>query len=316
MAFRVLYGEEGFLVQERVSELKSGMASFEGLSLDGKVDLQEIIDFLSNVSMFSPGKFVVMKSPPFLGAEGDDSLLKRLDVLKSIVSDRAQVVVVSEKPLDMRRKVSGWLKKNTVLEEFAGFKDWEQDKLRAWLKARFLKVGLSCDADGLELLLDFGGTSLRFLSGEVAKLSVYLGDRKTVTGADIEVVCQRGSVSIFAFQEAVRGRTKQSVAMLKRLLDDGEEPVMLVGMIVNQLRLFYQLLEMSKRRVSGDDIAKQVGKNPFYIKKLIPQISAAYSLGDLGKAIRYFAEADISIKTGKMRPRNAVEVAWVKVVLR
>jgi len=314
MSFWTLYGEEWFLIEERLSDLKSKMLGFEGITFEGKVDLQSVIDFLSNVSMFSPGKYAVLKSPSVIYGEGDEGTLQKLNAIKSIVSDRACVIILSEKPLDMRKKLSGWLKKNTTMEAFEGFKDWEQDKLKVWLKQRFNAIGLSCDMDAIDLLVEFSGNSLRFLAGEVSKLAVYVGSRQQVSVSDVEMVCQRGSVSLFAFQDAVRARSPQSVAMLKRLLDDGEEPVMLVSMMVNQLRLFYQILEMSQRRVSVDDIAKKTGKNPFYIKKLIPQLQNRYAIADLGKAIGYFAEADIAIKTGQMKPRNALEVAWVKAI--
>jgi DNA polymerase-3 subunit delta len=314
MSFCTLYGEEWFLVEERLADLKSKMLGFEGVTFEGKVDLQSVIDFLSNVSMFSPGKYAVLKSPSVIYGEGDEGTLQKLNAIKSIVSDRACVIILSEKPLDMRKKLSVWLKKNTNMEAFEGFKDWEQDKLKVWLKHRFNAIGLSCDMDAIDMLVEFSGNSLRFLAGEVSKLAVYVGVRQQVSVSDVEMVCQRGSVSLFAFQDAVRARSPQSVAMLKRLLDDGEEPVMLVSMMVNQLRLFYQILEMSQRRVSVDDIAKKTGKNPFYIKKLIPQLQNRYAIADLGKAIGYFAEADIAIKTGQMKPRNALEVAWVKAI--
>jgi len=309
MSFWFLYGDDSFLIADRLRVLKAERVGVELAVFEGKVDLSLVTDFLSNVSMFCVGKCAVLKSPSFLYGEVPDGVVGQLERLREVASGPSSVIVVAEKSVDMRRVVGKWLKKNAIAEELTGFKEWEREKIKGFLSARFKKAGLGCGADVLDFLVDLYGTDLRALDACVTQLRVYLGAVTQVGMADAKAVCQKGNVSIYDFLEMLKGGRAEAGAMLMQLLDEGEEPVMLIGLLMAQFRLFYELLELSSKRMSGEDIAKRVGKHPFYVKKVLESVSRAYTLERVGKAIVALRDADIAIKTGKMRPRVALEVA-------
>jgi DNA polymerase-3 subunit delta len=218
------------------------------------------------------------------------------------------------KSADMRKKLPAKLKKLAQTEVFTSFKDWEQDKVMDWIRTRGRDAGLTIERDAVFALESLGGNNLRHLSAEISKLSVYMGENKTVTKENVITVCEAGRGYFFKFQEAVRDRSTLALVYMEKMLDDGEEPVMLLGSVANQIRLFYQLLDLKQKGGSPQTIAKTVGKNPYYIQKLLPPVMKANTLAKLKIDFQHVAAADENIKLGKMRPRAAVETMLLGLV--
>lgn len=309
------HGEESFLVEERVKQVQKMYASFNHRRFEGKVEFESLIDAATTVDMFSAGTVMLVKNPSFLMAAASDEILKQLEVLaKSCNESAICVVYLVSKSADMRKKLPARLKKLAQTEVFASFKDWEQDKVMDWIRTRGAENQLTIERDAVFALENLGGSNLRHLSAEIAKLSVYVGEKKSVTKEDVIMVCEAGRGYFFKFQEAVRDRNKNALVYLEKMLDDGEEAVMLLGSVVNQMRLFYQLIDLKQNGVSPQTIAKIVGKNPYYIQKLLPPVMKAYSPAVLKNCFQLLAAADRNIKLGKMRPRAAIETMMLGIL--
>ena len=92
--------------------------------------------------------------------------------------------------------------------------------------------------DARKRLMQWTGFDLRTLSGNLEKLISFVGDRKTITDADVTTVLRRTRKDpIFEFTNAVADRDlPASLFFMKSLLDDGIHPLQLLAAVANQIR--------------------------------------------------------------------------------
>ena len=92
--------------------------------------------------------------------------------------------------------------------------------------------------DARKRLMQWTGFDLRTLSGNLEKLISYVGDRKTITHADVTTVLRRTRKDpIFEFTNAVADRDLPAILFfMKSLLDDGVHPLQLLAAVANQIR--------------------------------------------------------------------------------
>ena len=92
--------------------------------------------------------------------------------------------------------------------------------------------------DARQRLIQWTGFDLRTLSGNLEKLVSFVGDRQTITNADVANVLQRTRKDpIFEFTNAVADRDlPASLFFMQSLLDDGLHPLQLLAAVANQIR--------------------------------------------------------------------------------
>lgn len=312
----VVFGEESFSVEEHIDGLLKHYPSSDRETFEGMFDLEAVIQSLSTSSLFATNKIVILKNPWFFSKAPTDA---QLNVFAQFI-DAAQAsdfpcLIYQLGSVDQRKKAVTQLKKKSSFHVYNPFKDWEQDKVLDWIKSRAKQCGKSMDHDAALALEEIGGTNLRQLAGELEKCSVYVGEAPNITRADISALCAPATTSIFEFNEAMKKRqTSTCLKALHRLLSHGEDPIRLSGLIVSNLRLYTQLIALSESGKSVNDIAKEIGKNAFFLKNILPDIKRHYSLNDLKSAYRQFAECDYAIKSGKMKPEVAVKLTLASIL--
>ncbi len=92
--------------------------------------------------------------------------------------------------------------------------------------------------DARQRLMQWTGFDLRTLSGNLEKLVSFVGDRKTISDADVTTVLRRTRKDpIFEFTNAIADRDLSAILFfMKSLLDDGIHPLQLLAAVANQIR--------------------------------------------------------------------------------
>ncbi len=119
----------------------------------------------------------------------------------------------------------------------------------------FRKAGLAIAGDALQSFVERVGTDPRQLHQEIAKLATYLGDRTTVTPADIAAITSASrEVFWFEFEDAVAERNlATALTRLRRLLFQREHPIRLITGLETRFRyllLFREALDQGWIRVA------------------------------------------------------------------
>lgn len=309
------YGEESFLLEEKVLELSAPFSEKE--VFEGKeADLNKLALSLSSVSLFSSEKVVWVKNPVFLGKgiEGDE--LKVFDRFLSLALEgphRVIVFVLGEK-LDQRRKAVVALKKSASVQEFSAFKDWEQDQVEGWAQRRVKSVGKAIDQDALTALVQMGGQNLRYLAAEIEKLKTYVGDKTQIKLEDVHASSGGVSARWFSFNEAfktadVKGLLRHSA----QLMEAGEDPIKLMGGTHATLKFYFQMMALDAQGCDLAKMAQLLGKNPYFLKQVFPFVKKKYSLAKLKSLYASLNQKDIGIKSGQIDPEVALELVLTEV---
>ncbi|BBO66179.1 hypothetical protein DSCA_01090 [Desulfosarcina alkanivorans] len=109
---------------------------------------------------------------------------------------------------------------------------------KATMDAALAQAGKRMAGDARQRLMQWTGFDLRTLSGSLAKLISFTGDRKTITDADVTAVLHRTRKDpIFEFTNAVADRDLSAILfLLNNLLHDGMHPLQLLAAVANQIR--------------------------------------------------------------------------------
>lgn len=227
----------------------------------------------------------------------DTVLEEHEDLLRSYLtspSPSAVVVFVADE-LNGNRKMSKLLKEVCTAVEFTPLTDAD---LVEWARAAFKKLGTSASDTAIRLLVARVGADLHRLNNEINKVSAAALPTNVITPELIEaLVATSRELDNFALtRHLVTGRGGKAIATLKKLLDDGTEPLALVGSIAftyRQLLIAKDLMEKGadRRQVTGSMRLRYSDQEPF--------LAAARrtTVASLTKAVQEIAKADIGIKT-------------------
>lgn len=187
--------------------------------------------------------------------------------------------------------------------------------LPGWIQQRIQQYGGQIDAPAAALLAQNIGADLRLLDQEIRKLLLYSGERKRVTLEDVRVMVPyvQSADVIFNLVDALGQRKPRNAAgYLHRLLDVGEHPLGIFGMIVRQFRLLTQVKWLADRGLSESAIATQLKLHPFVAGKVRTQ-TVYFTPEQLRAAYWLLHASDLSIKRGEMQPEAALDLLVVEL---
>ncbi|MBG91258.1 MAG: hypothetical protein CL521_05520 [Actinobacteria bacterium] len=185
----------------------------------------------------------------------------------------------------------------------------------AWLRQYVSDQSASIEMPAVMALEQIGGVNLRALAAEVDKVLVYIAPRTDIQEADIYAVCSAASASLFRFQEALKTRQVPMIfSSLTQLLAHSEDAIRLMALVAASFRLYFQVLVLDRDRVPVQKMGPQLGKNPYYLKRILADVKRAYSVEELRACFGILSTYDIKIKTGQMKPDQALTVALTRCV--
>ncbi|MFC1771355.1 DNA polymerase III subunit delta [Candidatus Margulisiibacteriota bacterium] len=313
-----LYGDETFLMEEEIGNISQQNSGYSKEYLPAKFKIEDFHQLTATASLFNQPKLIFIKNPWFCSESLSDQDFNTItDILSSVKNsqDKKIIIYLPGKSPDQRKKIVKFLKENCATQEFRSFKDWEQDKVLNWIKARAQQGSRSIEHDAALALEQIGGGDLRHLAAEIDKLITYLGARNTITIDDVTTLSSAGAkVSIFHFNEAMKSKDlAKLLAISLLLLKNGDDPLKLLGLMASNVRFYLQILTLLKDQCSYTQISQILGKNPYFIRKVGEIISKKYSISALQTAFAILNTKDIEIKTGKIKPKAALNLALIKI---
>jgi DNA polymerase-3 subunit delta len=230
-----------------------------------------------------------------------------LDVLNAYFAEPSptSVVVFIADELNGVRKMGKLLREKTACVEFVSP---SEDQLEAIAKRRINELGLAIDNAGLGQLLSLVGPDVRRLSNELDKLATAALPGKMITGEMIDsLVAHSRTLSNFDLTDhLVGGRRKQALRALRQMLEDGAEPVALLGLIGASYRQLLSAKYLMDRGAPRQEVVRSL-KVPFHKQEPILAAARRTELKKLEQAIKNVARTDLAIKTslGGSGPKGA-----------
>jgi len=215
------------------------------------------------------------------------------------------VMIFSADEIDKRKKSSKVLLEVCTIVEFPQLKDAEA---KAWAKSRLKELKVSADDQVLSEVIRLVGTDVQTLANELEKLASAAAGANRITLDHVdELIGRSRELSNFELADhLMAGNRKKALETLHRLLEDGAEPVMLVGLIAGN----YHRLALGKHllaRGGREEVFRNISLPPFKRDSYISTLQRSTAT-KIARGIQLTAAADLAIKTSQATPRLQLEM--------
>ncbi len=113
--------------------------------------------------------------------------------------------------------------------------------------------------------------------------------------------------SVFDLTRAIGQKNLEgTLKILKKILESGEHPLMVLTFLVRQYRLIWRIKELISRGTPQEEIPKILGIHPFYGQTLQKQ-APLYSENQLQNCFKRFKETDSALKESFQNPKIILE---------
>lgn len=264
-------------------------------------DVQHAIAAAEQLPMMSPRRVVRITDFAKL-READEGALVRY-LARPV---ETSVVIFVADDLDKRRKLTKTLMDACASVEFASLTDTE---MVAWAKDHLKRLKVKTDDRTLHHIVALAGRSVRTLSTELDKLATAALDTGFITMEMVESLVGRSrELSNFELTDYLIARNrKRALQILHRLLDDGAEPVMLIGLIAGNFHRLTLAKELMSRGSSREEVFRLVAM-PFSKREDFLATARRTDSITLARSIERIAAADLAIKTSQATPRLQLEM--------
>lgn len=300
------YLANDLLQDERYRDLDHEIVDCE---LDG---LDNLIRTLSESSIFSTEKIIIVKKPFFLTSKVAKKYDRQLQQLLKIFSQAEAltdtvILVASYEKIDRRKKLV-----KTIIQHFnlvePIIKPYEVGAVgKAIIKAE----GYNISNSALTLLVERSDQVLDTVISNFNKLKVAAPDHQLteeLVAANVDLSLDQ---NIFAILEsAMQHRYQEAMTRLEDQLRYGSNPIQLLAVFENQIELLALTKLLQKRGRSEAQIVKELGVHPYRVKLAMKNRS---SLETLEKVLAAAIELEYKYKNGTYRSEEFLKMFLLSV---
>lgn len=302
----VLFGEETDL-RDRAAKHIADISFAEGdfrdfnetsFSLNGEGNLERALASAEQLPMMASRRVIrvtdVRVSPTGFRDTISEAHEPALSAYLANPSPHSVIIFVADE-LNGVRKMGKFLREKTCAVEFSALKD---DDLFTHARQQISKVGAEIGLPTLRSLIAQIGPDVRRLTNEINKLAAAAMPDGCISQDLIdELIPNSREISNFDLTDhLVAGRGAKAISVLKKILDDGGEPLMLLGLISYNYRRLLIAKEMMARGADRGEVAKVV-KLRYNDQESFLASARRADQKALTQAIRRIAQTDVAIKT-------------------
>lgn len=177
-------------------------------------------------------------------------------------------------------------------------KELKGKNLIDWLISIAEEKGKKLSEENAQALVDIVGENRDMIEDQLAKICIYLNEKKEITLESIqEVSSELKQFNIFDLQNAIGLKDKsKSLMITKNLLDNGAEPTFIITMLTRYFTGLAKITELQTKNTPLQEAARIVGTHHFYYPGYI-KARTLFSDEKLVEVFRSLLKADVSVKT-------------------
>ncbi|HKI70439.1 MAG TPA: DNA polymerase III subunit delta [Verrucomicrobiae bacterium] len=361
----LIFGEDEFTVKERAKQLYQqwtgdlgGMDheiidAAAGNSGEALKALTRLREALQTLPFFGSGKVVWFQNCNFLADERTansqavtEALGELTQELKSFDWQNVRLLISAGK-VDKRKTFFKTLEKIGEVENFAGWsvddRDWA-DRAETWAHKAVKSRQKEISEEALAELINRIGPNTRQLDSEVEKLSLFVGDRKEISLADVTTICTRNKTArAFALGDAlgdrdlprllqrldeelweVRSKSQKSeIGLLYGLISKVRAMLLLKEMLregwirpeMDYNRFKAQLGRVPAEQLPADKRYNPLAINPYVLYKALPQ-AKRYSQAELVRAMDLLLQCNRRLVSSGLDEALVIQQTLVQIVGR
>ncbi|MBW6440716.1 DNA polymerase III subunit delta [Patescibacteria group bacterium] len=332
---KVLFGKSGD--QMSVIEI-----DWQNQSLSQSEKMSKLQDALMGASLFSSDKLVIIKNSLFSGPKKRKDKSDKED--EKNVTDAGSEIILKyfqnkqegikiffiEESLDKRKKVYKELVKlekigDAMMKEFivpanAAFDNWIKkriEKKSGRISREALNIFSITLGKGLAQKDKNGKMSQSYnlweTASEIEKLLSYCEGRE-IKKEDVSLLIKsKVDMSIFNLIDSMSSKNKsKATLLLNQQIEEGINENYILTMFVYQFRNLIRVKSLLNQGISSGEITSETKMHPYVVQKSIEQCQG-FEIEHLKKIYQKLYDADLAIKSGKIKPRLALELLVVSV---
>ncbi|EFB63252.1 putative DNA polymerase III, delta subunit [Lactobacillus gasseri 224-1] len=275
--------------------------------------LDELMATLTESSLFSSQKMVVVKNPFFLMAKVPQKYKKQIEKLTKIIEhldDLEDIVifVANYEKIDRRKKVSKFLLEHVNVVE-TSLKPYEVSGV---IKAISKEEGYQITNMALQILMQRSDQVLDAALSNYLKLKNIVGEDKKITETLINENIDRSlSENIFEILTAAFNKNYQEATQrLDDHLREGASAIQLLAIFESQIEFLTCVKVLQNRRWSKDQITKELKVNPYRVKLAMEN---KVSLNKLASLLKQAIELDFRYKNGTYHGDEFLKLFLLKI---
>lgn len=230
------------------------------------------------------------------------------NILKSYLSrpSESSVVIFIADEFDKRLRMAKLLLEHCVSVEF---KTLDDNEILKWAKDKLKELNAKADDKALRQLVGLVGNDVRKLTLELEKLSVAALPESIITYELVEsLVPNSREISNFDLADYLLAKNKtKSLQTLKKILDDGAEPLMLLGLLSYHFRRLLQAKELMNEGVDRKEVSR-IMRLPFGKQQSFLENARRTDRDKFSRILKRLGEIDLAIKTSIATPRLQIEI--------
>ncbi|MFT3743442.1 MAG: DNA polymerase III subunit delta [Pyrinomonadaceae bacterium] len=322
--FYVLFGPETYLrdlAVKTITDLSFAPGDFRDFnetvfSLDGEDNLPRALAAAEQLPMMSTRRVIRVDNVRVSATGFRDTINEDHEAALSAYlanPSPSSVLIFIADELNGVRKMGKFLREKTTCVEFTQLDDRQ---FSDWARKAVTDAGAEIDEVTLRFLLSRVGSDVRRLSNEINKLAAAALPGNQITSDLVRaLVPNTREVSNFDLTDhLVAGRKDKALTALKKILDDGAEPLALLGLISYNFRRLLIAKDMMDRSASRQEIASAAklfgrGQDEFLAS------ARRVEKSKLERAIKLIANTDLAIKTSIGGSGNAGSRLQIEILV-
>lgn len=303
----LIVGNESYLAHNALKSLervvlRESSSELGRVVIDGKdFSFHNFSDHLNSLPMFGEKSLVVVNNTDKISKDDLDKLIDSFEKQKS-----SSVAAFVATKLDGRSRFMQVLTKHT-LYAVVECKPLYSNQVPAWVGMEVRSHGKQISQQAAAYLSDMVGTDLGQLSETIQKVVLFVGKNPLIELTDVEsAVAETTQRSIFELTDAIGQKNKShSLSILKNLLDNGVQPVLILSMVARHFRILVKAKEI-EGRASSSEAASYLGVNSFFVRNYLSQ-SGNYTAKELNHKIKMLSLCDREIKSSRIPKERILE---------
>ncbi len=311
-------GEEQYL-QERAQRLLANTLDEAGRifnfsvfsigdgSAGGRVTAWTVIETANQLPMMSARRIVVVRDFDKIKDDENELILEYLKK-PSLTS----TVIFQAVSLDQRRKLTSALMKTCTVVAFERLTEQQASR---WAEEFLKRRGCRIEPNALGHLIGLVGTRLNRLSNELEKLAIYAGGG-FINNAVVEALVPRARehTSWELWDAIIERNRSRALKLMERLLEDGSEPLVILGALAGLYRRMLSAKELMLKRASTEEVNKATGRYGRNAEVFNARVLRT-PREEIAHGLRRIAEVDNSIKNSEATPKLQMQYLIAELTL-
>jgi DNA polymerase III subunit delta len=313
----LLFGAETYLRDTAAKKIvekamqDAPLREFNDLTISlAETDIQQAIAAAEQLPMIAPRRVIRITEVNKLQREADEEILARY-IARPV---ETSIVILLADDLDKRKKLSKILLEQCAAVEFAPL---QNDDLMRWARQNLRERNAEADEKALTHLIGLVGSDVRTLTNEIDKLATASLPAGKITFELVdELVPNSRELSNFELTDYLISKNRRrALQILKKLLDDGAEPLMLLGLIASNYHRLAWAKEAMARGADRNEVFRTI-KLPYSKHEEFLATARRTDSRVFNQSLERIAQTDLAIKTSQGTPRLQIEMLVCELTLQ